>query len=125
MDALLKLLFSGPAAVAGGVLGVFAFFVLVGFAKFVIRVTLPNKILVVTGRRKKFKSGKKFGFTVERGRTHVYPYFNQVGFLDLGILPINVRLDGVNSANGITVGADATYRAKNCSTINRRLILVF
>ena len=28
--------------------------------------------------------------------------------LDLGIIPVKVRVDGVNSANGITLGADAT-----------------
>lgn len=38
----------------------------------------------------------------------VAPYFQQTGFLDLGVIPINVRVEGVNSANGITVGADAT-----------------
>jgi flotillin len=31
-----------------------------------------------------------------------------VGHLDLGVYPINVRVEGVNAANGITVGADAT-----------------
>jgi uncharacterized membrane protein YqiK len=108
MDFLINLLFSGPAAIVGGMLGIIVFFVIIAFAKFVIRVTLPDKIIVVTGRKKKFKSGKKFGFTVDRGRTHVYPYVNQVGYLDLGILPINVRVEGVNSANGITLGADAT-----------------
>ncbi|MBD3306103.1 hypothetical protein GF339_06925 [candidate division KSB3 bacterium] len=102
----IDLIFGG--GIIGGVLGLIVFFFLIGFLKYVIRVTLPDKILVVTGRRKKFKGGKRFGFTVERGRTHVYPYINQVGYLDLGILPINVRVEGVNSANGITLGADAT-----------------
>ncbi len=108
MNFVTNLLFSGPAAIVGGVLGIIVFFIIIAFAKFVIRVTLPDKIIVVTGRKKKFKSGKKFGFTVDRGRTHVYPYVNQVGYLDLGILPINVRVESVNSANGITLGADAT-----------------
>jgi flotillin len=110
MDMLMDLLTGGSAlgGTAGGILGLIAFFIIVAFAKYVIRVTLPDRILVVTGRKKKFKSGKKFGFTVDRGRTHVYPYFNQVGYLPLGILPINVRVEGVNAANGITVGADAT-----------------
>jgi flotillin len=102
------LLFGGPAAVIGGILGIILFFGIVAVAKMIVRVMLPDKMLVVTGRRKKVKGGKEFGFTVERGRTHVWPYFNQIGSLELGILPINVRVDGVNAANGITVGADAT-----------------
>lgn len=108
MDKLIELLLGGPAAVIGGALGVVLFFGIIGMAKSIVRVMLPDKILVVTGRRKRVKGGKDFGFTVERGRTHVWPYFNQMANLDLGILPINVRVDGVNSANGITVGADAT-----------------
>ena len=104
----IDLLFGGPVAVIGGVLGVILFFAIVGVAKSIVRVMMPDKMLVVTGRRKKVKGGKEFGFTVERGRTHVWPYFNQINSLDLGILPINVRVDGVNAANGITVGADAT-----------------
>lgn len=108
LEQLQNLLFGGPAAVIGGMFAVFVFFGIVIIAKKIIRVILPDKVLVVTGRRKKVKGGKEFGFTIERGRTHVWPYFNQYDTLDLGILPINVRVDSVNSANGITVGADAT-----------------
>ncbi len=93
--------------IVAGVAGVIAFFVFIGFLKSVVKVSLPNLIFVVTGR-KKVKNDRKFGFSVERGRTTVLPYFQQVGYLDLGVLPINVRVEGVNSANGITVGADAT-----------------
>jgi uncharacterized membrane protein YqiK len=90
-----------------GLIGIVIFFIFIGLLKSFIRVTLPNKILVITGRRR-IKAGRKFGFSVEKGRTVMLPYIQQVGFLDLGVLPINVRVDGVNSANGITVGADAT-----------------
>lgn len=90
-----------------GLAGVACFFLFLWGLKAFIRVTLPNKIFVVTGR-KRVRNGRKFGFSVERGRTTAVPFFQQVGFLDLGVLPINVRVEGVNSANGITVGADAT-----------------
>ncbi|MHC6203794.1 SPFH domain-containing protein [Breznakiellaceae bacterium SP9] len=90
-----------------GALGLAAFFLLLGILKKIIKVTRPDKILVVTGRRTR-REGKTFGFSVERGRTMVLPYFQTVGSLDLGVLPISVRVEDVNSANGITVGADAT-----------------
>lgn len=90
-----------------GGLGVLAFFVLIGFLKAFIRVAPPNHIIVVTGR-KTHRDGKTFGFSIHRGRTFVIPFFQAVGFLELDVIPINVRVDGVNSANGITVGADAT-----------------
>ena len=90
-----------------GGLGIVSFFILLAFLKSVIRVALPDQIMVVTGRKTK-RDGKTFGFSVNRGRTAVIPYFQAVGSLDLDVFPINVRVEGVNSANGITMGADAT-----------------
>ncbi|MBU0934004.1 MAG: hypothetical protein KKI09_03555 [Spirochaetes bacterium] len=90
-----------------GGLGVATFLVLVGLLKATIRVASPDKIMVVTGRKTKH-NGRNFGFSVERGRTMLIPYFQSMGSLDLGVFPIAVRVEGVNSANGITVGADAT-----------------
>ena len=98
---------SSAGGVIGGVLGVVGFFLLLAILKAIIKAELPDKILVVTGR-KKVKDGKTFGFSVERGRTVKVPYLQSVNDLDLEVLPINVRVEGVNSANGITVGADAT-----------------
>jgi len=90
-----------------GFLGIAAFFILIGLLKKIIKVALPNRIMVVTGRKTK-RNGKTFGFSVNRGRTIVIPYFQAIGSLDLDVFPINVRVEGVNSANGITVGADTT-----------------
>jgi len=90
-----------------GGLGALAFIVLIGILKSLIKVALPNRIMVVTGRKTN-RSGKTFGFSVNRGRTVVIPYFQALGSLDLDVFPINVRVEGVNSANGITVGADTT-----------------
>lgn len=100
-------LFSDPSGLLFGGLGVLAFIVLVVLLRSVIRVAAPDRILVVTGRKTTHK-GRTFGFSVDRGRTVVLPYFQSMGSLDLGVFPISVRVEGVNSANGITVGADAT-----------------
>ncbi|MDR2767980.1 MAG: hypothetical protein LBB82_06600 [Treponema sp.] len=90
-----------------GCLGIAAFIILIALLKSIIHVALPDRILVVTGRKAR-RGGRSFGFTVDRGRTVVIPYFQAISALDLGVFPINVRVEGVNSANGITVGADAT-----------------
>ena len=90
-----------------GGLGVVAFFILISLLKKIVRVAPPDQIMVVTGRKTR-RDGKTFGFSVNRGRTVVIPYFQAAGSLDLDVFPINVRVEGVNSANGITMGADAT-----------------
>jgi flotillin len=99
--------FSSMGAILGGALGVIAFFLVLAILKSMIKVVPPDKLLVVTGRRT-VRDGKVFGFTVERGRTFSVPYFQSIGSLDLGVLPVNVKVEGVNSANGISMGADAT-----------------
>jgi uncharacterized membrane protein YqiK len=90
-----------------GALGVGAFIGLIGLIKACIRVSHPDQILVITGKKTK-RHGRTFGFSVNRGRALVIPYFQALGSLNLDVFPIMVRIEGVNSANGITVGADAT-----------------
>ncbi len=99
-------LFSLPSI--GGVLAVICFFVGVGLLQSFIRVCPPHQVLVVTGTKTRIQ-GKEYGFRIQKGGwTFVLPYFQSVQPLELSIIPINVRVEGVNAANGITVGADAT-----------------
>jgi len=101
-----------PTSVVWGIGGVVAFLVLVVFLKTLIRVCPANAILVVSGFEHRV-GDKKYGFRIvpeagKSGWTVVIPYFERVEALDLTIVPVNVRVEGVNAANGITVGADAT-----------------
>ena len=99
-----SLVFSG----SGALLAVFCFVFGIGILRTLIRVCPPYQVLVVTGTKTRVQ-GKEYGFRIQKGGwTFVIPYFQSVQALDLSIIPINVRVEGVNSANGITVGADAT-----------------
>lgn len=92
----------------GGVVAIVLFVLVVSTLTAIVRVCPPNMVMVVTGAKTKV-DGKNYGFRLQKGGwTTVIPYFQQVQLLDLSIIPINVRVEGVNSANGITVGADAT-----------------
>ena len=94
--------------IAGGVAAVVVFSLLIGLLRSVIRVCPPDQVLVVTGAKTRIR-GKSYGFRLQRGGwTFVVPFFQSVQGLGLGTIPIDVRVEGVNSANGITVGADAT-----------------
>ena len=100
--------FSDGLSIAGGVAGVIVFVGLIVLLKLLVRVCNPDQILVVTGTKTKVH-GRDYGFRIQDGGwTFVIPYLQSVQALDLNIIPINVRVEGVNSANGITVGADAT-----------------
>ena len=94
--------------VGGGVGAVVLFFVIIGLLRSVIRVCPPDQVLVVTGAKTRVR-GKSYGFRLQRGGwTFVVPFFQSVQGLGLSTIPIDVRVEGVNAANGITVGADAT-----------------
>ena len=95
-------------SIGSGIAGVAAFFVVMGVLRSLIRVCPPNQVLVVTGTKTRV-SGKNYGFRLQRGGwTFVIPFFQSAQGLPLSTIPIDVRVEGVNAANGITVGADAT-----------------
>lgn len=104
---LKEILTGNGGSVFSAIAAIVVFFILIGVLKAFIKVALPQILLVVNGRKSR-KDGKVYGFSVVRGRTTVIPYFQEAKQLDLGVYPIKVRVEGVNSANGITVGADAT-----------------
>ncbi len=93
----------------GGLVALVLFFAIVLFLRSLIRVCPSNHILVVTGGTSTEVDGRKYGFRVQKGGwTVVLPFLQTSQAIDLTILPVNVRVEGVNSANGISVGADAT-----------------
>ena len=94
--------------VGGAIAAVAVFFVIVGGLRSLIKVCPPNQVMVVTGTKTQV-GGKSYGFRLQRGGwTFVIPFFQSAQGLELSTIPIDVRVEGVNSANGITVGADAT-----------------
>ena len=97
------------AITAGGAIAAVAlFFVMIGGLKSLIKVCPPHQVLVVTGTKTQV-GGRSYGFRLQRGGwTFVIPFFQSARGLELSTIPIDVRVEGVNSANGITVGADAT-----------------
>ncbi len=97
--------FSGLFA---GLLALLMFVLTLAILRRFIRVCPSNQILVITGGRGATIGGRKYGFRLQKGGwTVVVPFLQQVHAVDLTIVPINVRIEGVNSANGIKVGADA------------------
>lgn len=93
----------------GGVLALILFAIILVLLRSLVRVCPSDHILVVTGGTETEVGGRKYGFRLQKGGwTLVIPFIQTAQAIDLTILPINVRVEGVNSANGINVGADAT-----------------
>lgn len=93
----------------GGITALFVFVIILALLRSLIRVCPSDHILVITGGTETEVAGRKYGFRIQKGGwTIVTPFIQTAQAIDLSILPINVRVEGVNSANGINVGADAT-----------------
>lgn len=102
-------LLSELSGAIGGITALVVFTSVIVLLRSLIRVCPSNHILVVTGGTETVIDGRKFGFRIQKGGwTYVIPFIQSVQAIDLTIIPINVRVEGVNSANGIDVGADAT-----------------
>ena len=96
------------AALFTGFMMLLVFALTLGVLRTFIRVCPTNHILVITGGRGATIDGRRYGFRLKKGGwTIVIPLIQRVHAIDLTIVPINVRVEGVNSANGIKVGADA------------------
>ena len=79
----------------GGVLAVVFFFLGVGILRSLIRVCPPDQVLVVTGIKTQMQ-GKEYGFRIQKGGwTFVLPYLQSVEAVDLSVIPINVRIEGL------------------------------
>lgn len=108
MDFLL-----GPEAqmtlwITAGVIAAVAFVVLIALLRAFIKVCPPNRVMIIEGMSTQVE-GRRYGFRVIRGGyAIVVPYFTRARFLDLSVIPINVRVENCNAADGIVVGADAT-----------------
>ncbi|MFN2201789.1 MAG: SPFH domain-containing protein, partial [Caldilineaceae bacterium] len=95
-------------AVFAGFLVLVLFVLALAILRRLIRVCPSNQILVITGGRGATIGGRRYGFRLQKGGwTVAIPFLQRVHAVDLTIMPINVRVEGVNSANGIKVGADA------------------
>ncbi len=105
--AFVRFLVANLEAFIGGAAAIIAYVVLFVIIKKNIRVVGPDQIMVVSGRRAK-RHGRLYGFVVRRGNAFVFPYLQSVGTLSLEAIPLSVRIDDVNCANGISVGADAS-----------------
>jgi len=93
----------------GGITALMIFVIILALLRSLIRVCPSDHILVITGGTETEVAGRKYGFRIQKGGwTIVTPFIQTAQAIDLSILPINVRVEGVNSANGINVGADAT-----------------
>lgn len=109
MDAIMG------SAVAGGVV-LAALVVLIATIKSLIVIVPPNRAAVITGRSRKLNDGRGVGYrTVIGGRTLRIPIIEEVAWMPLSTIPIELNVQNAFSKGGIPLSVQAVGNVKVAS----------
>src|SRR5687767_3412583 len=104
----------GPAFAAGIVVG--AILVLVATIKSLIVIVPPNSAAIITGRSRQMADGRGVGYrTVIGGRTLRVPIIEEVAYMQLGTIPIELLVSNAFSKGGIPLSVQAVANVKVAS----------
>jgi flotillin len=104
----------GPAFAAGIVVG--AVLVLVATIKALIVIVPPNSAAIITGRSRQMADGRGVGYrTVIGGRTLRVPIIEDVSYMQLGTIPIELLVSNAFSKGGIPLSVQAIANVKVAS----------
>ncbi|MGZ8797445.1 MAG: flotillin family protein [Thermoanaerobaculia bacterium] len=104
----------GPAFAAGIVVG--AVLVLVATIKALIVIVPPNSAAIITGRSRQMADGRGVGYrTVIGGRTLRVPIIEEVAYMQLGTIPIELLVSNAFSKGGIPLSVQAIANVKVAS----------
>ncbi len=104
----------GPAFAAGVVVG--ALLVLVATIKSLIVIVPPNSAAIITGRSRRLADGRGVGYrTVIGGRTLRVPIIEDVSYMHLATIPIELMVSNAFSKGGIPLSVQAIANVKVAS----------
>lgn len=104
----------GPAIAAGIVVG--AVLVLVATIKSLIVIVPPNSAAIITGRSRQLANGRDVGYrTVIGGRTLRVPIVEEVAYMHLATIPIELLVSNAFSKGGIPLSVQAIANVKVAS----------
>lgn len=104
----------GPAFAAGIVVG--AILVLIATIKSLIVIVPPNSAAIITGRSRQMADGRGVGYrTVIGGRTLRVPIIEEVAYMHLATIPIELMVSNAFSKGGIPLSVQAIANVKVAS----------
>ena len=103
-----------PAIIAGVVVG--AVFTLIATVKALIVIVPPNSAAIITGRNRALTDGRGVGYrAVIGGRTLRVPLIEQVSYMHLATIPIELMVANAFSKGGIPLSVQAVANVKVAS----------
>jgi flotillin len=103
-----------PAVIAGVVIG--AVFAVIATVRALIVIVPPNSAAIITGRSRSMTDGRGVGYrTVIGGRTLRVPLIEQVSYMHLATIPIELMVANAFSKGGIPLSVQAVANVKVAS----------
>jgi flotillin len=100
------------AVVLGGII-VVAFFVILTTIKSLIIICPPNRVAVISGRSRQLSDGRTVGYRAIRGgRTLRIPLLEQVAWMELNTIPIEVSVSNAYSKGAIPLNVQGIANVK-------------
>ena len=102
-----------PSAVVAGILLAVAVFFVIMVVKSLIVICPPNRVAVISGRKRVLPDGRRVGYRILKGgRTLRIPLIEKVAWMDLNTIPLDVSVQNAYSRGAIPLNVQGIANVK-------------
>lgn len=99
--------------IGAGLLVVFVLLAIISIASSVLVICPPNRVAIITGRKRTLSDGRTVGYRIIKGgRAYKMPIFEQVAWMDLNTIPLEVSVTNAYSRGTIPLNVQGIANVK-------------
>jgi flotillin len=99
--------------IGAGLLVVFVLLAIISIASSVLVICPPNRVAIITGRKRVLSDGRTVGYRIIKGgRAYKMPIFEQVAWMDLNTIPLEVSVTNAYSRGTIPLNVQGIANVK-------------
>ncbi|MEQ8839994.1 MAG: SPFH domain-containing protein [Acidimicrobiales bacterium] len=99
--------------IGAGLLVVFVLLAIISIASSVLVICPPNRVAIITGRKRTLSDGRTVGYRIIKGgRAYKMPIFEQVAWMDLNTIPLEVSVTNAYSKGTIPLNVQGIANVK-------------
>ena len=99
--------------IGAALLVVFVLLAIISIASSVLVICPPNRVAIITGRKRTLSDGRTVGYRIIKGgRAYKMPIFEQVAWMDLNTIPLEVSVTNAYSRGTIPLNVQGIANVK-------------
>jgi flotillin len=99
--------------IGAALLVVFVLLAVIAIAKSIMVICPPNRVAIITGRQRTLSNGRTVGYRIIKGgRSYRIPIFEQVAWMDLNTIPLEVSVTNAYSKGTIPLNVQGIANVK-------------